>query len=281
MSHVANVELKAAPDFSGKTDFIAVGIFQGSGVPGSITGLDAAMDGLISAVYERNHFAGKKGESLVLHGQGQVARLALIGLGEPQKFTLDLARQAAGSAVKAARAQKAEHCELLLFECDLDQSDLSQAVVEGLILASYKFDAHKAKDEEAVELTGLALRGDVDTSGAERGSVIANAACLTRELQNEPANVMTPTRLAAEAERIGKAANMQTKVWDREGIEKLGMGALRGVALGTNEPPRFMTIEYTGGAKGDAPFAVVGKGLTFDAGGHFHQAGGKDGRDEV
>ena len=267
MSHISNVELKAAPDFTQETDFIAVGMFKDSALPGSLAALDAAMDGLISAVRERKNFTGKKDESLVLHGQGQVARVALIGLGKPEKFTLDLARQAAGNAVKAAKGQKAVRCELLQPDCDLDSADLAQALTEGMILSSYKFDAHKKKEEDAVDLTGLALLGDVDTAGAGRGTIIANAACLTREMQNEPANIMTPTRLAAEAERIGQAANMKTMIWDREGIEKLGMGALRGVALGSNEPPRFMTIEYSGGAKGDAPFAIVGKGLTFDSGG--------------
>ena len=267
MSHIEKISVDSTADFAQPRDFLALGIFQEQGPQPANQGVDDALGGLIAQVWERKNFRGKHGESLVLYGRGPLARVALIGLGEADKFTADRARQAAGNAVQAARSQQATACELLVFESELPPAELTQALAEGLILASYRFDAHKQPDKDAVQLDRLSLVGSVDEDGLERGSIMANAVCFTRELQNEPANVMTPSRLAAEAENIGKSANMTTTVWDREAFTKLGMGALAGVAAGTNEPPKFMTIEYNGGPSGQAPFAIVGKGLTFDAGG--------------
>ena len=191
MSHIEKISVDSTADFAQPRDFLALGIFQEQGPQPADQGVDDALGGLIAQVWERKNFRGKQGESLVLYGRGPLARVALIGLGEADKFTADRARQAAGNAVQAARSQKATACELLVFESELPPAELTQALAEGLILASYRFDAHKQPDKDAVQLDRLSLVGAVDVDGLERGSIMANAVCFTRELQNEPANVMT------------------------------------------------------------------------------------------
>lgn len=274
MSYVKQVDHIAKPDFTQPVEFLAIGIFQDKGLQDSHQPVDQALGGLVGKVWERKDFRGKKGERLLLHHDGPLARVALIGLGKSDKFTSELARQAAGRAVVLAQKHHATSCSLLTFsewtpsgKTDLPDSDQTQALVEGLILGSYRFTEYKKPNDDEPELTSVTLYGKAHKEQLSRGTVLATAACLARDLQNHPANIMTPTRLAEEAQRIGKAPNMKTTVMDREAFTELGMGALAGVAAGSNQPPKFIVIEYGGGQAGEAPFALVGKGLTFDAGG--------------
>ncbi len=264
MSYVKQVEHIAKPDFTQPVEFLAMGIFQDKGLQDSHQPVDQALGGLVSKVWERKDFRGKKGERLLLHHDGPLARVALIGLGKSDKFTGELARQAAGRAAVLAQKHRAASCTLLAFD---SQDVLTQAMAEGLILGSYRFTEYKKPKDDEPELTSLTLYGPAHKEQLGRGTVLATAACLARDLQNHPANIMTPTRLAEEAQRIGKATNMKTTVMDRKAFTELGMGALAGVAAGSNQPPKFIVIEYRGGQAGEAPFALVGKGLTFDAGG--------------
>ncbi|MCK4578846.1 MAG: hypothetical protein KAU50_08645, partial [Candidatus Marinimicrobia bacterium] len=102
MGYVNKVGFSAKPDFSKAIEFLAVGVFQDKGVQASHKPVDEALGGLLADVIARKDFRGKKGDSLVLFGKGSPARVALIGLGEYDKFTSDLARQAAGTAVGLA-----------------------------------------------------------------------------------------------------------------------------------------------------------------------------------
>ncbi|MAQ73654.1 MAG: aminopeptidase, partial [Candidatus Marinimicrobia bacterium] len=100
-----------------------------------------------------------------------------------------------------------------------------------------------------------------------KGFTIANAVCLARDIENRPGNVATPSHLAENAKSIGKSANMKVTIFERDEFTKMGMGALSGVASGTEIPPKFIIIEYMGGPKSQKPKILVGKGLTFDSGG--------------
>ncbi len=274
MSYVKQIEHIPQPDYTQPIDFLALGLFQDKGLQESHRPVDEALGGLISRVLERKDFKGKKGDRLLLHNDGPLARVALVGLGEEEKFTTDVARQAAGWAVGLARKHNLAGCGLLAFPAGipsgrtgLPEDGLTQALAEGLILGSYHFTDLKKPEEDARELESLALYGPASKAELERGVVIGTGVCLARDLQNNPANIITPSHLAEEARRIAKATNMKCTVFDRGQFTKMGMGALAGVAAGTDQPPKFILIEYSGGKSGDAPLALVGKGLTFDAGG--------------
>lgn len=267
MSYVKQVDHIPEPDYTQPLNFLALGIFQDKGLQDSHKPVDAALGGLISRVLERKDFKGKKGDRLLLHNDGPVARVALVGLGKEEKFTLDLARQAAGWAVGLARKHNLTSCGLLAFEAGLPEEELTQALAEGLLLGSYHFVDHKKPEDDARELESLTLCGPASKAGLERGIILGSSVCLARDLQNNPANIITPTRLAEEARRIAKAPNTTCTVFDRKQFTEMGMGALAGVAAGTDQPPKFIVIEYSGGKSGEAPLALVGKGLTFDAGG--------------
>ena len=98
------------------------------------------------------------------------------------------------------------------------------------------------------------------------GVSVANAICFSRNIGNSPGNVTTPSYLAELAVDIAKEENFKTKVLDRKEFTDLGMGGLAGVAQGSDEPPKFIVIEYNNGGE-KKPKIIVGKGLTFDSGG--------------
>ena len=109
--------------------------------------------------------------------------------------------------------------------------------------------------------------GTCNKNASKKGSIIANAVCDSRDLANHPGNITTPTRLANFAKEVGKKGNMKVTVFDRDKFTKMGMGSFAAVAQGTNEPPKFIIMEYFGGPKKEKPVMLVGKGLTFDTGG--------------
>jgi leucyl aminopeptidase len=119
----------------------------------------------------------------------------------------------------------------------------------------------------AVQVLCAKDEADAVEAGLTRGSAIAEGVTLARELANRPGNHCTPTHLADEAKRLGKAHGFKVEVLERRDMEKLGMGALLAVSQGSEQPPKFIVMRYQGGAKTDAPVVLVGKGITFDTGG--------------
>ena len=159
MSYVKQVNHVPEPDYTQPIEFLALGLFQDKGLQESHKPVDRALGGLVSRVLERKDFKGKKGDRLILHNDGPLARVALVGLGEEEKFSTDVARQAAGWAVSLARKHNLAGCGLLDFEADLPEDGLTQALAEGLILGSYQFTDHKQPEADARELESLALYG--------------------------------------------------------------------------------------------------------------------------
>ncbi|MGH7266284.1 MAG: leucyl aminopeptidase, partial [Candidatus Rokuibacteriota bacterium] len=148
----------------------------------------------------------------------------------------------------------------------------AQAIGEGVHLGLYTFDRYKAKkeDDRAVEtVTVLAERADraAAREGLRLAELTAEATTFARDLINEPANSVTATVLAREAEAIAKAGGLRVKVYDRAACERMGMGAFLGVNRGSQEPPRFIHLAYTPKGRARRRIALIGKGITFDSGG--------------
>lgn len=105
-------------------------------------------------------------------------------------------------------------------------------------------------------------------SAWQRGTTLARGQNLAKRLFEAPANVMTPTRFTEIAqETLAGLDKVQIRIWDEKWATEKKMGGFLGVAKGSDEPLRFLEIQYNGGKEGDAPLAIVGKGITFDSGG--------------
>jgi leucyl aminopeptidase len=234
--------------------------------------LDRALGGPLRKLVLSKEFEGKANEVLLYHTQGTVPakRLVLVGLGKQSEVTLETIRQALGSAAKRVRQAKVESFAVALPTVTphgMSSLDVAQAMVEGAILGSYQFTVYRSEAVSGKAVAGMKILIP-QKSQLRRGIATAEATVFVRDLCNHPSNILTPAKVADEAKAIAKAEKISIKVLEQNEMERLGMGALLGVARGSQEPPKFIILEYNGAKKKDErPVVLVGKTITFDTGG--------------
>lgn len=235
---------------------------------------------------ELRDFSGAVEEVAWLYpSEGQAKRLLLIGIGEYDKVDVEILQQAIGRGVQAVRKSGAGSLCLSLEHLPLRELAVqrkSQLVVEALLLANYQFAKYKTNHEgKEKPLRGativLSERQDLRAAqeGMRRAEVVAKWTCFARDLQNTPANDMTPERLARIAKEQARDLGVSWRVFDKEEIAALKMGALLGVGQGSVNEPRFIVLEHRPKknlrAAKNSPsrdtLVFVGKGITFDTGG--------------
>ena len=190
------------------------------------------------------------------------SRIAFVSLGEKKDFEPDFLRRAAGTAVRAAKSMKKTRIGFVVPHIN----DATKLLTEGAMLADYKFVKLKSKSEEKpIDALTMVSASDL-TKQINLGRILAESQNYMRELNEQPANLMTPRKVADEAVRLGKKyKSLKVKVYDERAIKKMNMDALLSVTKGSTEPPRLVIVEYTGAKK---PFyGLMGKGITFDSGG--------------
>jgi leucyl aminopeptidase len=261
---------------------IVVNLFEGVKGPGGATGaVDRALGGSITDLIASGDFKGKFKEAWTLRSAGKITadRVLIVGLGKEEKFTLDRIREVAAKAHNVLRDLRLESFSTIIHGAGLAGYDVhraAEAVAEGLLLGSYRFDVYKTEKGEEdgkgevkrvtlVEREVEKVREVEDAVHA--AEVICRAVNRTRELVNQPAGYKTPSKLAEVALEVAKEAGLKAHVIDRAEAEKLGMGAFLGVAQGSDQPPKFIVLEYWGAGPEVKPVALVGKGITFDSGG--------------
>ena len=202
-------------------------------------------------------------------------RLGVVGLGKKSDVDTQRLRRAAALAQgRAAELGVAEFGIVVAGEAlgKVDAEAAGQAIAEGLELGSYRYDPprqQKPKPKKAqsakVAIVAGARDGRAFAKGLGLGAVAGAATAFARDIENQPANLCTPSALAKHARKFA-GGRIKTKVLDRAAMQKLKMNAMLGVGQGSAEPPKFLVMEYkVPGAKGNV--CVVGKGITFDTGG--------------
>ena len=219
-------------------------------------------------------FSGKAAESLVLYPEKTRAkRIALLGLGEPEKLDAEQVRKAAAEGAQIASRVQAETVGCMMAIEGLEMDVASQAIVEGFVLGSYKFTLYKTEEkEEAVSAQRLVLHAD-DTekacrAGAERGRIIAESVMTARDLVNTSPNEQTATLLGKAIEKSAKKHGYEAVVWDKALIEEEKMGGVLAVNMGSIEPPTFSVMTWMPeNPVNEKPIILVGKGVVYDTGG--------------
>jgi leucyl aminopeptidase len=262
-----------------ETPLLVVPVFEGDAVDPAAAALDQALGGAIAAVRARGDLRGKEGDTLVLYPPAdsvKAERVLLVGVGKADGVTAEKLRRAGGTTARQAAKLRASSATFALPATSVAVADGARAVAEGAVLGAYTFTELKAAPADQPAPVALAdlrivVAGDGDRATAEEsarvGGVVGRAANRARNLGNLPGNVATPSHLASVAEEIGGRFGMKVTVLGPAEMEAEGMGALLAVARGSDEEPRFIVIEHRGGAEGEKPLVLVGKGLTFDAGG--------------
>jgi leucyl aminopeptidase len=240
-------------------DTIAVGVFEGEPIAHDV---DGVLQGLVDSGEARSGLR----KLAVAHAGGR--RYVLAGLGSREAFDDEAARVAAATVVGRA---KELGTRTLCWE--VPHHVESPGFVEGTVLAAYEYRAFKASDDDDPRLEELVVSAHHDTSvEVGEAAIAAEAANAARDLQNAPANELTPRALAARAHEL---EGVTVDVWGREEIEAAGMGAFAGVARGSHEEPQLITIRYDPPDVAGPLLGFVGKGVTFDSGGISIKPGAK------
>jgi len=261
---------------------IVVNLFEGVEAPGGATGaVDKALDGAITQLISYGEIKGKKGETTLIHTFGKIpaSRVVVLGLGKSDEFDVEVVRKTMGSACRYLRKLDIRKAATVAHGAGvggLNSADAGQGLAEGSLLGLYRFKTYLTKnpEENARELDEL-LVVEMDQNkvssleeGIRRGRIIAEAAMIARDMVNEPANVMTPTRMSDAARQVSEEHGLELKVIDRDDMKKMGMGAFLGVAQGSDEPPKLIVLKYEGDPDNpDNNLGLIGKGITFDTGG--------------
>jgi len=261
-----------------KTSCLVVGVYQGGELAPSAASLDKAARGGLKRQLG-NHFDGETGHTLLSGDIKGISaeRVLFVGLGQRSKCDALAVRKAAAASIKVLLDLGVSEAASLLAELpvkDADSEHLARAVLEASEQAMYRFDRMKSKPAKKPRLKRLTLlvasRGAANAArrGLTTGTGIARGVTVARDLGNLPANVCTPSYLAGEARKLARTyPALKVRVLGEAEMKRLGMGALLGVSRGSRQPPKFIIFEYAGGTRGDKPIALVGKGVTFDAGG--------------
>jgi len=259
--------------------------------PPRVAALDRALGGRIAALIESGDFRGGKGETLTLYPNGEIPaeRVALLGLGDEKQLDAESARSAAGHAIDAARSRRATSLAICAPRIrGLRPPQIAQALAEGLVLASYRFDTYRARDEDdapSVERATLLIERASERKAARdacrSGVVLAESQNLARQLSNEPPNELPPSGLADAAKRVAREVGLRIHVMGVAELEKHAMGGILAVGGGSAHTPRLIVLDHhpqtkagtrgarraAGSARAMPTVCLVGKGITFDSGG--------------
>jgi len=259
-----------------ETELLAVAVVQGAtSARRGLAALDDALRGAVDRAMQLGDMRGNCADEVLLYGAAAgPKRVLLLGVGTVDRLNPEVVRRFAGRAVRAA-----ERLRLTSLTVSLDglpgvpDEARAQAAAEGASLAAWSFRELKAPDgdEQSTDVMAVDFIGggksEALQSGVIAGSIIGRAANLARTLQSRPGNLATPSHLASEAARVAAGVNLDITVFDEARMYEEGMHAILAVSRGSTEEARFIILEHRGGKKREAPLVLVGKGLSFDAGG--------------
>lgn len=202
-------------------------------------------------------FDGKNGTSTLRYNES--GRLLYIGMGD-EIISSDECRNSVASAIRQLVGQKITEISI-----EIPNESMTSAVVEGAVLGDYWYDQYlseKSPHVDALELVGA------DESVVVLAKTTAESVCFARDLVNENAEIITPARLAEEAQKIADNCDlMSIEILTETEIREKGLGLLWAVGQGSATPPRLILIRYSGNPDSKDLTAIVGKGVTFDSGG--------------
>jgi leucyl aminopeptidase len=278
--------LQGAP-LEAQVELFAFATFGDPSKDATFKAVDAALGGVLAEVAKSEAFDGKTGQSIVVHTHGRIPakRVLVVGGGARSEFSNPHVRDVAATVAQAANKAGAATLGFLLPAFGASrEAPLMQGVTEGVYLGTYKFSRYLTGEDHkrpmALKSFGIftdskgkkptAAQGRAFAAALARGSQIAQAVNHARDLINEPAAIVTPAALAADAQAIAKKhkATLSVTVLDAKKCEELGMGMFLAVGRGSEQEPRFIHMTYKPVKKPKKKICFIGKGITFDSGGY-------------
>jgi len=255
---------------------VVVGVYEGGVFTSAAAKLDGAAAGVIKQLVESGDITGKTGTTTVLHAPAGIAagRVLVVGLGAQKSFDALRYQKVHLEATRALGRLPVERAASYLTEIDVPGHDAAWRVRTAVLAAdhaAYRYTAtFKLREKPAQpELGELVFASGNDTqTGLAQAKAIAEGVRFARDLANLPANICNPAYIADQAAAFAEAnEGVVCNVLDHVEMERLGFGSLLAVGRGSANRPKLVVLEYNGGNEGDKPYALVGKGITFDTGG--------------
>ncbi|MDB3899350.1 leucyl aminopeptidase [Luminiphilus sp.] len=277
MSNLTVNATKASNIAKAKNELVVIPLFAEE--PLAATG--AQVNDVLSGVIERAIAIGdaeaKLGKTTVMVGSESISRVMTIGCGSRTGFdqnAMTTVTSAVARALSGSKAKSAVFVADTIAENKAQLSTFLEFLSRDVAMSCYHYTATLGSPKPGPALRKLSVATDTLLSSAKvkqavtTGLAIGNGANLTRELVNLPANVCTPSYLAKEGRALGRRfEKLSVSILDEKKMGELGMGSLLSVGHGSDEPSKLIVMKYSGGATKDAPYCLVGKGITFDTGG--------------
>ncbi len=253
-------------------DALALPVAQPLGGDGA-RNVDDKLGGLLGKLGESGELRGERGEAVLLHlnGELEAPRLVAAGVGKREDVDADALRTAGATTAQALARVGGTLVWLLDESLPVPLPQQAAALVEGTILGAYSPARWKSNDEaRAPERIVVGHADDPELRAAvERAAIVAERANRARDLSNMPPNELTPHTLGEKAQELAREHEYLTcEVLATRELDELGMGALTAVGRGSRNEPRLIVLRYDPpGARDDVVLGLVGKSITFDAGG--------------
>ena len=258
---------------------LAVAVFKGEkAASGVLKDLDKLTGGLIESVMKAEDFKGDVNQIALLRfaakGNVKASRLLLVGVGDKAEYKGSSVASAAGTATRFLRKRNVKSIGFLPRYVGA-AVETTQNAVQGFITSQFELDKYKTKDKNDKAVTSFVVcidganPADMKT-GIARGQAIGDSMNFTRDLANEPPNILHPTEMAKRAQAMAKQVGLKCDILEEAQMIKMGMGSLMSVSIGSSQPAKMIVLKYTptkNTAKKGELLALVGKGITFDTGG--------------
>ncbi|MCU0654129.1 MAG: leucyl aminopeptidase [Polyangiaceae bacterium] len=265
------LQIAASDPLKTEADLLVLSCTE-KGSAAAVAAIEKATGGSLKELVARDDFKGKKDQRLLIPTMGKLpaAHVALVGLGDGKTTDAGL-RVFAAAAARLAVSEKAR--TLAIAAPEGVGGERLRFLAEGVVLGAYRYDRFLTGERRAKRVLGAAtllLKGKVspaDKAAVTLGQAVGQAVTVTRDLQNDPPNELTPAALAQAAVKVAKEHKLKAEVFDRKKLEAAGMKLFVAVGQGSVNQPHMVHVTYAPPKKAKKKIVFVGKGLTFDSGG--------------
>ncbi len=261
-----------------KIGYLIVGVYNKKDFTPAATNADKKFGRIIQSALSNSDLGDKPGNCFLVpvNSRSNTKRIIIVQLGKRSEFSSDRFLKVVHSIAQYMAKLPVDSAAFCIDDLAVEGRDLvwqARHVVEAFNFHFYKFTQLKSNSKKRKKKWRIQFITEGSASlklirdGVRIGTAIGNGVRLARELGNLPGNICTPSYLANKARELSELDNVEVQVLEEEEMNELGMGSLLSVSRGSREPAKLIIIQYRGGTSRMRPVALVGKGLTFDAGG--------------
>ena len=247
-----------------RADLLLLPVFENAPLEPEVAALEKALGVDIAQLLSQHRFGGAEGDLFVFPSLGKIntRTIALAGLGSRATVAPRQVRNATAEVLTQSGPIEALASTLPRFG-----ASSAEAFAEGVVIGSYIYGRSDRGSSQIRRATAISDAGDLGMAALQRGMTHGEATNVARELVNRPGCDLYPAQLAAEAELIARDSGIECRVWDRQALADGGFDAILAVGAGSSRDPYLIELTYQGTTLEERSIALVGKGVTFDAGG--------------